>query len=92
MVASIAPSAKLPSTMPMGAILMTAHNDGLHPARLGLPFMITDRAMQTFSPGKHVRGVRTKTPAHSAARCLGRGAPACSYLANKSRVLWMIGE
>lgn len=59
---SIALSAKLPSTMPTGAVLMTAHKDGLHPARLRLAFMIRGRATQTFSPGKQVRAFAQRHP------------------------------
>lgn len=59
---SIALSAKLSSTMPMGAILMTARKDGLHPARLRLAFMIRGRATQTFSPGKQVKGIAQRHP------------------------------
>lgn len=51
---SVALSAKLPNTMPTGAVLMTAPQDVLHPARLRLAFMIRGRATQTFSPGKQV--------------------------------------
>lgn len=79
--------------MPVGAVLMTAHKDWLHPPRLRLPFMIRGRAIQTVSPGKQVRGL---TQRHLPTQQLliefqPRGL-ACSYLANKSKVLWMIGE
>lgn len=49
--------------------------------------------MQTFSPGKHVRGFAQRHPhTQQLARCLGQGGLASSYLANKSKVLWMRGE
>lgn len=72
---------------------MTAPKDWLHPPRLRLPFMIRGRAIQTVSPGKQVRGLTQRyLPTQQLLAWFQPWGLACSYLSNKSRVLWMIVE
>lgn len=74
--------------MPVGAVLMTAHKDWLHPPRLRLPFMIRGRAIQTVSSGKQVRGFAQRhLPTQQLLVQFQPWGLACSYLANKSKVL-----
>lgn len=76
------------STLPVGAVLMTVHKDWLPTPRLRLPFMIRGRAMQTVSPGNQVRGFTQRhLPTQQLLVQLQPLALACSYLANKSKVL-----
>lgn len=93
MATSIAPECEITSVHPHhgrgGHFNDSSTEIGFNPPRLRLAFMIRGVAMQTVRARKNKRDT---CPLSKSARGSSHGGFACSYLANKSKVLWMRGE
>lgn len=93
MATSVAPECKITSAHPHygrgGHFNDSSSEIGFNPPRLRLAFMIRGGAMQTVRARKNKRDT---CPLSKLVRSSSQGGFACSYLANKSKVLWMRGE